>query len=179
MKGSFLNSRKLDNFTKTCLGNTYFPKVVERANDIWNNSKTFNGFVKEFQKQFDLISTQGYFELIRKYGNIDIFKSDLIRFFKENGGKVFHTYSECGSVKIGNSDLSFNVNNGYGDGTTTVVVVENVGKKVDFCLNFVTDCEGKIGIFETDYSKDGVVYELDGWYGIYNFNGLVVFEKWG
>ena len=180
MKNSFLDSKKLDYSTKACLNNRFFPQVVEKANRIWESSRTFDGFIKEFQKQTDLINTQGYFELIRRYGNCDMLRYDYIRFLESQGGKFFQVESECGSVKIGDDKLSMNIGNGYGDGLTSVVVLE---KNLDLHgLKFVTDCEGKIGIFENDYTrfdKNKVVYELDGWYGIYNFNGLVVFIKWG
>ena len=139
MKGTFLNSKKLDDFTKICLNNRFFPKVLERANKIWESSRTFDEFIKEFQKQTDLINTQAYFELIKKYGNNDALRYDYIRFLENNGGKFFQTVSECGSVKIGDEKLSVNIGNGYGDGLTSVVVLE---KNLDLHgLKFVTDCE--------------------------------------
>lgn len=180
MKNSFLDSKKLDDFTKVCLNNRFFPNVLERANKIWESSRTFDEFIKEFQKQTDLINTQAYFELIKKYGNSDMLRYDYIRFLENQGGKFFQVVSECGSVKIGDDKLSLNIGNGYGDGLTSVVVLE---KNLDLHgLKFVTDCEGKIGIFENDYckcSENKVVYSLNGWYGVYNFNKLVVFVKWG
>lgn len=101
---------------------------------------------------------------------------------KQLGDKVIKTMSDAGGVRIGNNDFSFIANNGRGDGETRVAIVERDEKRQSVfnksIPRFNTTAKGHFYIF--DYDSDGgkPIVELDGRYGIYYFDGIVILEKW-
>lgn len=176
MESKLENSRKMRDFTKSCLLNSCFEECKNMALEIWKCSKNFEEFKKEFLAQDNLRKYQGYWVFAKEVLSSWEFRYKLIGYLQELGGEYFKTVSDCGSVKIGNKDFDINISNKYGDGETNVVVLE---KNVSINgLDFVSDCNGVFNIFGYDCSKNNVVYNCSGEYGIYNFEKLVVFVKW-
>lgn len=89
---------------------------------------------------------------------------------------TLYTFSDVGSVKIGNDNFNILLPNGYGDGNTTVLIL---GKNEEPKENnhYICTIEGDYGIYSYDLG-DEVIYEMQGKYNIYNsHNGVVVFKK--
>lgn len=89
---------------------------------------------------------------------------------------TLYTFSDVGSVKIGNDNFNILLPNGYGDGCTTVLIL---GKNEEPRENnhYICTIEGDYGIYSYDLG-DEVIYEMQGKYNIYNsHNGVVVFKK--
>ena len=91
------------------------------------------------------------------------------------GDKVFKTVSDIGGVKIGNDKFTVIIPNGYGDGDTRIAIV-NRGEINDNMFNFFTFIEGDINIYSYDCGDD-VVKTISGKYGVYYWEGFVIFEK--
>lgn len=89
---------------------------------------------------------------------------------------TLYTFSDVGSVKIGNDNFNILVPNGCGDGCTTVLIL---GKNEEPAENnhYICTVEGDYGIYSYDLG-DEVIYIVHGKYNIYNsHNGVVVLKK--
>lgn len=89
---------------------------------------------------------------------------------------TLYTFSDVGSVKIGNDNFNILLPNGCGDGNTTVLIL---GKNEEPKENnhYICTIEGDYGIYSYDLG-DEVIYEMQGKYNIYNsHNGVVIFKK--
>lgn len=97
------------------------------------------------------------------------------------------TDSDSGAVRIGIDGLfTINTPNGYGDGSTSVLIGE-AGERTPYENGFFTTVSGeKIGIFDYDCDGGEIVETLTGKYAIYVIGdegaflncGAVFFEKW-
>lgn len=95
--------------------------------------------------------------------------------------KIFKTYSDAGALKIGNKDFSILIPNGYGDGETRVAIIKLEEKKYyDLeAFRFFTSVEGTFDIYDYDCDSSGdIIQTIEGRYGIYVYEGFVVFEQW-
>ena len=89
---------------------------------------------------------------------------------------TLYTFSDVGSVKIGNDKFNVLLPNGYGDGCTTVLIL---GKNEEPRGNnhYICTIKGDYCIYSYDLG-DEVIYQTHGKYNIYNsHNGVVVFKK--
>ena len=95
--------------------------------------------------------------------------------------KNFTTYSDAGSLKIGNENFQILVPNGYGDGKTYVHLCEKgeVPDAVkDIARAFFTSFSGKdVNIYDYDCCAH-VVTRISGRFGVYFNNRHVYIEKW-
>lgn len=103
--------------------------------------------------------------------------------------KKIRTESDVASVKVGNENFTMLIPNGYGDGTTLVVVADNKEETEGF--NFFTIIEGDIiNIYDHDCGNDvadtisGEFYvfigeEIDGMNdeGFYDVTPIVLFVR--
>ena len=93
--------------------------------------------------------------------------------------KEFYTMSDVGSVLVGNKEFGVCFHNGYGDGTTSVVLCEKWQAPKD--ATFIDTIEGIFNIYNYDCSErdeEDIVVSLNGRYGVYCKAGTVYFEKW-
>ena len=92
------------------------------------------------------------------------------------------TLSDAGSVRIGNDSFQILIPNGYGDGETNVLIIDE-DDKLDEKARFFTIAEGEINIYNYDCASNPdlfpleVIKTLKGRYGIYNLDGVVIFKK--
>lgn len=95
--------------------------------------------------------------------------------------KTFLTIAEGGSVRIG--DLAgtcvMYIPNGHGDGETHIYVTGVNGFNKG-AFDYIGSISGRFQIYETDHSPFGPTdaADLDGSYGVYSADGIVVFEQW-
>lgn len=95
--------------------------------------------------------------------------------------KNYITFSDAGSLRIGNHDFKILIPNGYGDGKTYVHLCEkdelpNSVKPHSFftCFSGVD-----INIFEYDCGGVDVVERITGRFGVYCDNRHVYIVRWG
>ena len=90
--------------------------------------------------------------------------------------KYFITCSDAGSVKIGNNDMNFIIPNGVGDGETKVAIL-NKSEMNQSAFHFFTRIEGVFDIYNYDCGSE-VEMTIEGRFGVYYKNGIVIFERW-
>ena len=109
--------------------------------------------------------------------------------------KQYYTYSDIGSVLIGNEEWTFAVPNGIGDGRTVVRVYNTEKEFMESPwykegMHFLSSVQGTFGIFENDCDFHALLNHtitmkdakcvLKGRYGVFNKNNSynVAFVKW-
>ena len=99
--------------------------------------------------------------------------------------KTFNCYSDIGSVLVGNKEVRFALPNIGGDGTTRLFVFDDDASfsshGVSDIVSFVTCIEGKFNVFSYDCSRGDdkdVIATLEGRYGVYRGEWIVVLVKW-
>ena len=85
--------------------------------------------------------------------------------------KTIETYSNVGSVKIGNNSFQFNIPNGYGDGYTEVLI-SDASTEAPTNAEFVMYIEGDFNIYSYDCSTSDVAHTLHGAYYVYSQRDL-------
>lgn len=95
--------------------------------------------------------------------------------------RTLYTIADGGSVRIGDlaGTCAMYIPNGYGDGETRVCVTGVNGfNKAAF--DYIGSISGCFQIYGTDHAPFGPTdaVDLDGSYGVYSANGIVVFERW-
>lgn len=98
------------------------------------------------------------------------------------GDKCHKTDSEAGSLLVSSVDGSFSIriSNGYGDGTTRFAILEK-NDDIRNMLRFSTELNGKFNIYDYDCCIPGFhqpMMTIEGRYGVYFYDGMIVFEKW-
>lgn len=96
--------------------------------------------------------------------------------------KKYYTAADAGSVRIGNDQFTILVPNGYGDGATTVHILERDEELPDEELpeaRFFTSFSGKdIKIYAYDCGGDAAVARISGRFGAYVNDKKVYFIRW-
>lgn len=168
----FSQDRKQDNWLHRCLPTEPWQDGYEEVKAIIEKAKTGVEVVDMILNSDTLKGTQIYAELSK------LSKDHYERIKRDSGGWI-RTYSDAGSLKIGHDGFTVNVPNGYGDGSMLFTVVEK-GCFNRHMLDFWTDISGhEIDIYDYDCTGGKVIKTIDGWFGIYYWNGFIVFERWG
>lgn len=90
--------------------------------------------------------------------------------------KKYYTAADAGSVRIGNDQFTILIPNGYGDGTTTVHILEREEEQPE--ARFFTSFSGKdIKIYAYDCGGDAVVATISGRFGVYINDKKVYFIR--
>lgn len=168
----FSQDKNQDKWLHRCLPTEPWQEGYEEINTIIEKARTGVEVVEMILDSDTLKGTQIYAELSK------ISPDHYERVFRDLDG-WYETYSDAGALKIGSHGFMVNIPNGYGDGAMHFT---DVGKGCfnHSMLDFFTDISGhEIDIYDYDCTGGNVVKTLDGWYGIYYGNGLVVFERWG
>ena len=88
--------------------------------------------------------------------------------------------SDIGGVLVGTKEFMANMENGLGDGTTKILIVDR--NEIDLNeYRFNTSIKGTFNIYNYDCSHGDdadIIATLKGRYGVYYRSGTVVFEKW-
>ena len=100
---------------------------------------------------------------------------------------IFYGTSDIGSVLIGNDDWTFAVPNIGGDGITQILVFDSDEEYKEYAkvkLKFISSVQGNFNIYNYDCAYHNtknatILTTLNGRYGIYQGEWLVVFVKWG
>jgi hypothetical protein len=100
---------------------------------------------------------------------IEILKNEDLKEIKPF--KVVKTYSDVGSVKIGNDSFQFNISNGYGDGDTDVLI-SDAPTEAPKNAEYVMHIDGDFNIYSYDCSTSDVAHTLHGAYYVYSQRDL-------
>lgn len=148
-------------------------RLEEKTMSILSSATDTMDFVSRFldSEEPEIIMSQAYAELSKKVCP----NGHWTRIRQMLGDKVFKTMSDIGGVKIGNDKFTVIIPNGYGDGDTRIAIV-NRGEINDNMFNFFAFIEGNINIYSYDCGDD-VVRTISGKYGVYYWEGFVIFEK--
>lgn len=100
--------------------------------------------------------------------------------------KIYKTFSDIGSVLIGNENFTFAVRHGGGDGTSKAIVFDSTAELHEYekthNLTFESSARGTFDIYAYDCADEDdnpeIVATLTGRYGIYYADHVVAFEKW-
>lgn len=97
--------------------------------------------------------------------------------------KEFITYSDAGSLKIGNENFQILIPNGYGDGKTYAHLCEkgelpNSIEKKSGSAFFTSFSGNDINIYDYDCGGARVVTSISGRFGVYFDNKHVYIERW-
>lgn len=104
---------------------------------------------------------------------------------KQIGTKCFKIYPELGSVLVGNKKFAVNINNYVGNEETIVAVVD-FGEidTTHMCLETTINCKNA-HIFFSDTADARArsnpaewAETLNGRYGVWVYQDIIVFEKW-
>jgi hypothetical protein len=162
-----------EQFLKDCLFNPVFPEMKETIEHHLSVASDTRDFIELVLTDDSLKNTQAYAVLSRNEAP----EKHWYKVREMFGEKEFKTYSDAGSVKIGNDGFSVLISNGYGDGVTRVAIFDD---KKDFnaeMMNFKTSIDGCFNVYSYDCGDD-VSVRLNGRYGIYAYEGFIAFEKW-
>lgn len=92
-----------------------------------------------------------------------------------------YTESDAGGILVGTKDFGIKISNGYGDGTTEIIILD-INEELPKDAKYKQCLEGKINIYNYDCSKrldEDIVYTLNGKYGIYRDDSYIMyFKKW-
>lgn len=89
------------------------------------------------------------------------------------GDNVRHTYSDAGSLKIGNEDFTILVPNGFGDGEMRYAIVDQFNSNM---ANPFTLIDGKFNIYTYDCGNE-IAEMIEGKFYIYYHDGIVIFKR--
>lgn len=175
---------EIKSFIKACMNDTvtyeenfkWYKKCLEKAKDT-----------DEFYKLYfetnnvNVINSQAYGRLLKElsvyFNGYDKYISNIICKSDSSGSAS----SDRGSLKIGNSNCSFYIPNGYGDGETHWAIFRKDNeyrKAIDHLMNYVCSIEGKTAIYDYDCG-DSIKFQLEGSFHVYSFEGRVVFVEAG
>lgn len=161
-------------------------RVIFRGEDYTENQKSFNKavrkiahestnvdeFIDKFLEEDGFKLTQAYAELIKRERPEEAWY--YIRGMFGNRSKK--TVSDAGGLKIGNGNFSIIIPNYSGDGYSRYAVVRKYEINTGI-FNFFTSIEGEINIYSYDCGSE-ILETLTGRYGVYVYQGFILFEKW-
>lgn len=151
----------------------------EYYNDLYQKSKSLSEFEKDVLSND--IKNCAVYSKVSRYGTDS--ENHWYRVRGLFGNEIIKTYSDVGSLMVGNDSFSTLISNGYGDGTTRVGIVnkcdENI-KKASLCEGMMDNCrvtlKGTFNIYPYDCdapSEQKPILTLTGNYFVYNYDGII------
>lgn len=182
MKGETINLKNLNynsdpkEFWKICVADmfeeyssakTASPKFLA----MFNAAEDLTDFEKRILKSSDpdVTMTQAYAMLSKYRGG------HWYRLRNMMGNKCRKVESDAGGLKVGDDHFSILIN-GEGDGITRYAVF-NRDEWNPNMATFTYSVEGIFNIYAYDCG-DEVAETLSGRYGVYTYEGIVIFERW-
>lgn len=161
-------------FVRECIFNNWvkgYGEIMEHLRDAVDTEDFINKILGDPR----LATTQAYAEVSKKLRP----NTHWYRVRAMFGDDVIKTSSDAGSVKVGVSNMSVLVPNGYGDGITRVSIFDNSEGFNDSMMSYFTTVKGtNIIIYDYDCG-DVAATTISGRYNIYYYSGLVAFVKTG
>lgn len=116
-------------------------------------------------------AVENYFDKVEKIKN----KINLIS--KEKNVKCIKTFSDVGSLKIGNDDFTLLIPNGYGDGEMTCYITSGIGISEKDGFEYFSLLSGEFNIYNYDRGDNIVHTTSDDNYHVWFGNGYVILNK--
>lgn len=167
----------------------FIKNIVESRNDwnswkpyvdnILNDVKNYDEFEKAVLNTEELKNTQLYAE-VSKESKDGQHRKRLLDILRESKTDEYITHSDCGGVLIGNENFNIVIPNGYGDGETRLFILdENNEIQLHNMAKFFTSFNADdIKVYAEDTSRKREIINLNGRYGAYFHDGIVIFERW-
>lgn len=153
----------------------FTPVKAPQLEDYWKESADLEEYYSRIFDDESLKMSQLYAKASKK-------SKDGRHWYRvrEMAGKssIYKTESDVGSVKVKIGNSSILISNGYGDGTTRVVIVPNSLDFNDLMLmhgSYIT-LDGEFSICSYDCGEHTIV-DLKGRYRVYSYDGFVFFVK--
>ena len=92
----------------------------------------------------------------------------------------FYTESDAGGILVGTKDFGVNISNGFGDGTTEVIILD-INEDLPRDVRYIQSIRGNFNIYNYDCSKrldNDIVCTLTGRYGVYRDDYSMYLKKW-
>jgi len=148
-------------FLKRCFNYDVLAKLWKRAKDL----KDFRKLIIEDKEARLLQFTGEWLKDDKEF--LQTFVSD----------DAIDTISDAGGLKIGTNGFNVIAPNGSGDGSTVVSFLEKDSFNSS-AFNFWTSISGdEINLYSYDCGNE-IAKTVNGRYGVYFKDGLIVFEKW-
>lgn len=170
-KDLILSEKKSDDvFMKKCIFDPWNKKqdIIEKLLSDATNSEEF---IDSFLQTKELFYTRAYSELSKKCRP----EQHWYKIREMFGDKQFKTSADAGSVKIGNDDFTILIPAGD-DGVVRVAVFDDRREFNTSMMKPFTLVNGTFNIYDYDCGEV-VAKKLTGKYYIYQYDGLVAFEK--
>lgn len=120
---------------------------------------------KNFDGQLCWIIQSGIAFIADTHTYVEIIKNEDLKEIKPF--KVVKTYSDVGSVKIGNDSFQFNIPNGYGDGNTDVFI-SDTPTEAPTNAEYVMHIDGDFNIYAYDCDTSDIAHTLHGAYYVFS-----------
>lgn len=160
----------IDRFVLRCLLDSYNPAIKQKTIELWKKAASEMEFVEFVLNCKELKMSQGYAVLSRMN------EGHWYRVREMLGNNVHKTYSDAGSIKVGNELGNILISTNGGDGKSRVAVIS----EKDFNSNMMDYCgimlEGKYNIYSYDCGNEPIII-LDGKYQVFNYEGIVAFVE--
>lgn len=165
-------------FAQKVMMNEWQSSQFALVKEIAAKSSSSDDFVDRYLADPRAVCTQLYAVLAQRVRPELLWK--LIR--KMFGDREFKTYSDVGSLLVGDSNMTVLIPNGRGDGTTRVAVFSGEDAKSfnSDLMNFFTIIRGEINVFGYDCddpAKSDPVCKLSGSFSVYYSEGFVALVK--
>ena len=149
-----------------------FKHEIKDFNAIWSKAKNIKDFANK------LLNSKYYLTRLATYF---IDKDTIIEKWVINK-ECLITYSDIGSVKIGNDEFTFYIPNGYGDGENKIIFIDFLELQE---INHLFERRGnfkvkdKIYLYDYDLGNTPINVFNKGNYSVYSYNKIVIFCRIG
>ena len=178
-KRLFDETTEIKDFTKRCLMNESiyaYKGSIEIIQGYWEQASNISQFVDSVIGDSRLENNQGYWELAKEKLTDYKLNDMIIKNLSSKTDESYITYSDIGSISVGNDNFRYNIPNNYGDCENNVFII-NSNKHIE-CLKFETTISGdNINLYDYDCGND-ILYTLKGKYAVYLGIRVVAFVKW-
>ena len=162
--------------------------AIEVAQKLFENRKNIIVDLPPFMDKKTIDKTQFFALAIQHSKDYDLIDKVIKEIALESGCKLYVTYSDCASVKIGNDNFNVSVNNRLGDGETLLIIDDNpsrINGMNDSFFDYQLSIEGKdFYIYEYDCGEKKLVDSttnkpiiLNGHYIAYSNDGYVMLKR--
>lgn len=173
------------NISKGCCAH-YLAGCIEdnkEVTELYKKCKNYDEFEKRVLNHE--CDSNIVYSLISMYGKDSDYHWYRIR--ELFGNRCFKTYSDVGSLLVGNEHFQVLIPNGIGDGTTRVAIFRKDDEVSGGLIELMFDCKhgptlsGKFNIYSYDCDNpalDEPCKTLDGKYFTYYYDGFVAFVEY-
>lgn len=145
----------------------------KHINSLIRKAKDTDDFVETYLADSAYKGTQCYEKMLKVYHPEKVWYYIREMF----GDKCQKTWSDAGSLKIGNDDFTLYISNGYGDGEMRYAVLNEDEFYAQSIMEYQCSVNGKFNVYCYDCGT-AVDTTLEGRFGIFSYDRLVALVRW-